>query len=377
MNEFDQDALLTGAFSEFSSAAAPTVRPLGAQAVRGEVAHRRKVRAVALSVVAALVVALPVAGYAAFGRESQGPPTPGTSVVPTPSVSESPSPSPSTPASPAPDGRITIAQLTAGKVDLPKWGKAGTTMDGSCNDGRTKLVKAVEHNPMLTSYVQEVAYANLDADAALETAALIMCAPGEAELRQVVAFDRDATGKIATVGTVFSGNAWSVTANATGGIDVDVSDFQACCDTPKIMELHQTRTFGWDGTKIAQLAGPTTFTSHSKPIDMKVTVTKTVWGEIKDHRRTATITAKVTNNGPSASNSFMLFSNSGGGNLVEGFNTVHPGLAAGESVNVILKIEFDVRYDQVFVVSLWEQGVVGIRDKNPADNQARIDLKVS
>ncbi|MEV6969220.1 hypothetical protein AB0M47_29325 [Hamadaea sp. NPDC051192] len=376
MNEFDQDALLTGAFSEFSAASAPTVRPLGAQAVRGEVAHRRKVRAVALGVVAALVIALPVAGYAAFGRDSQAPPTPGTSIVPTPSASESPSPSPSVSASPAPDGRITIAQLTAGKVDVPSWGKVTDNADWNCNDGRIKLHKPNDAPTGETS-VEQVAYANLDADASLETAALLWCHPGEMIIAQVVIFDRDATGKIVMLGKVFRGTIWSVKANSSAGVDLAVADFDACCETPVILPMRQTRTFGWDGTKVAQLAGPTAFTTHTKPIDMKVAITKTVWGDIKDYHRTATITVKVTNKGPVASNSFVLFSNSGGDEHLAGFDEVHPALAAGASTTVTLKIKFDVRYDTSFVASLWEQGVVGIGDKNRDDNSAQLDLKLT
>jgi hypothetical protein len=311
MSEFDQDALLTGAFSEFSAAAAPSVRPLGTQAVRGEVAHRRKVRAVALSVVAALVVAVPVASYAAFGRDSQAPPTPGSSVTPTISETptETPSASPSAPAIPAPDGRITIAQLTAGKVDVPKWSSGGTTPDGSCNDGQIKLGQpesGSHHNPTLTSYVQQVAYANFDADGALETAALLKCAPGEAKLTQVVVFDRDAAGKIVTQGRLFAGSIWSVKANPAGGVDLDVSDSQACCDTPKATELHQIRTFGWNGAKLAQLAGPTSFTTHSKPIDLQLTVKSATWGPSAGGYRTGTVVVVIKNASSTRSNSFII-----------------------------------------------------------------------
>ncbi|MEV0267400.1 hypothetical protein AB0H43_01310 [Hamadaea sp. NPDC050747] len=300
MNEFDQDALLTGAFSEFSAVSAPAVRPLGAQAVRGEVAHRRKVRAVALGVVAALVIALPVAGYAAFGRESQAPPTPGTSISPTPSetVTESPSPS----ASPAPDGRITIAQLTAGKVDVPRWGDSGKSPDGKCNDGRTTLRKPGTTTSLVT-YVVEVAFANLDDDLALETAAILMCRTGETGPSMIVAYDRDAAGQIVSLGTVVRASAkmqgiWHVKpADGGVGVSADVSDIVACCDTSVDNEFHQWRTYAWNGTAFVQTAGRTDFSNKPLYTDLKLTLDKVTSAKNANGDRDFSIEMTISNIG--------------------------------------------------------------------------------
>jgi hypothetical protein len=102
MNEFDDDLLISGAFRDFQRAAEPSVRPAGSSAVRGLAVQRRRARITMLSVVGALVIAVPVATYAALDQDNQGPPVlpAGTSTSPSPPEKVEPSPIPS--ASPSP-----------------------------------------------------------------------------------------------------------------------------------------------------------------------------------------------------------------------------------------------------------------------------------
>ncbi|NUO57762.1 MAG: hypothetical protein HOV78_13910 [Hamadaea sp.] len=393
MNEFDQDALLTGAFSEFSAVSGPAVRPLGAQAVRGEVAHRRKVRAVALGVVAALVIALPVAGYAAFGRESQAPPTPGTTISPTPSetVTESPSPS----ASPAPDGRITIAQLTAGKVDVPSWGTSGETPEGKCNDGRTTIRKFTTRWETRVTYVIEVAYANLDDDPALETAAILTCRTGEMGPSMVVAYDRDAAGQIVSLGTVVRTSAkmqgiWHVKpADSGSGVSVDVSDIVACCDTSVDNEFHQWRTYAWNGTAFVQTAGRTDFSNKPLYTDLKLTLGKVTSAKNANGDRDFSIEMTVSNIGKvtSAPMAVNVWSEPGDliardwvGNPEEchtGTVKCHPALKPGESftmtVHVIMGKTLVVGPDAIHI-RVDGAGRTGgtLADPNPRNNYAEV-----
>jgi hypothetical protein len=102
MNEHDDDLLISGAFRDFQHAAEPSVRPAGSSAIRGLAVQRRRARITMLSVVGALIIAAPVATYAALDQDNQGPPVvPGESASPTPVESSVPLPTVSaTPSAP-------------------------------------------------------------------------------------------------------------------------------------------------------------------------------------------------------------------------------------------------------------------------------------
>ncbi|GIH06287.1 hypothetical protein Rhe02_43540 [Rhizocola hellebori] len=91
MSDFDDDQLISGAFQQFNRAADPALRPAGPAVVRNIAARHRRNRLATLSALAALVIAAPVATYAALGQDNQGPPTPGgtpsATAVPTPTSS--------------------------------------------------------------------------------------------------------------------------------------------------------------------------------------------------------------------------------------------------------------------------------------------------
>jgi hypothetical protein len=104
MNQYDDDnQLIAGAFANFADAEGPTMSAIGTAPLHTKAVRYRRTRATILSIAAVLVVALPVATYAALGQENQGPPPvpgeSGTSGVETPEPvpSDSPSTNPSTP----------------------------------------------------------------------------------------------------------------------------------------------------------------------------------------------------------------------------------------------------------------------------------------
>lgn len=380
MPDFDDD-LINDAFAGFTAAATPSVRAAGSGAVRHTIKRRRTRNTIALSVVGALLLAVPVAAYASMDRGNQGPPQVATSaevtVPPSPSASPSPSEVPT-----GPDGRFTLSQLTSAKVDVPAWtGEAGK----SCVSGRVRLpkIKDVQYFSVSGDVgVFAVAHANLDEDAALETAALVACKVGEASQRRVLAFDRDETGRTVMKGVVASGNIWTIDANPQGSVDADVSDFQVCCDTPKVMELHQTRTYGWNGTAFAQLAGPAEFVPHDGLIDLVVSVKRLTWGETKQVTvggakrpyRTATVVLKVVNKGPVASGQWMVLpGDSGSAESLSGLGQARPALAAGETVEVTVTFRVD---ESMFgsgdgaQVWVYEYGTVTVGyDRNMDDNR--------
>ncbi|WP_157546238.1 hypothetical protein [Hamadaea tsunoensis] len=366
MDEFEQDALVSGAFAEFGAAVAPSVRPAGTLAVRGEVQHRRKVRATALGVVIALAIAVPVAAYAALGRGSQAPPIPAATGSPSPVASPAASaPASSTdPGAAAPDGQLTIAQLTAGKVDIPRW-----TQRASCPSGQQRMTRqaGVPVRAGAKSIgIYAVAYANLDSDPALETAALVNCSIGEVSTTRVLVFDRDAHGGIVTEGELANGYIWSISA-AAGGVAVDISDTVACCDAPKATEIHQTRTYGWNGTAYAQISGPKAFSIHTKPTDLELRVVSAQWQAPRNGMRTGTLKFKVVNNGPYASNMYLVTDSS---RLSTASYPQHAGLAAGSSATVTITVHIPEGWPATnLYITVTELGVGGATgDRAPQNN---------
>lgn len=371
MNEFDNDELIHEAFADFETAVGPDLHLPEAGAVRTTAVRRHKLRIVTLSILVALTGAIPATAYGALNHTAGDPADnvstrtgataePGEpSLDPSVPASAHPSVSESTPT--VPDGRITIAQLRAVTVRIPAW----TTP--VCPSGNLRL-------PTGGLDVTQVAHANLDGDSAVETAAVLTCKStelGEAPERQVVAFDRDAAGDIITLGQLVQGKVWSVKANSRSGVEVDISDHQACCDEPKAMELHQIRTYGWNGTALVQLSGPVAFSSHAQPTDLALRVDGATWGPEENGFRPGTIQVTVKNNGPYKSNEFIVYD----GSSASAATNVerHRSLAVGESMSFTVTVLRDGPPHDV--LQLYEMGSVGIGgDANPADNHATFPL---
>lgn len=349
------DDLINTALSEFhtAEATAPGAVP-GAAAVRATVKRRRTTRYALLGVLGAILIIVPIAAFAANPRGNNSPPVPGDS----PSIVEPASPTPSeTPpvsASAAPlavDGRISLDKLTSVEVDLPPY-----ETYGMCPKQRGKLVKtedpaAARPRPWV---VGKVVYTNLDDDPALETAALLLCRTGEAPDSQVVAFDLDGAGKIRTLGAiVVQGellNIRDIGVRAVGGITADVSDIIACCGTPTSRVQHQTREYAWNGTRFAQVGGPTVWGDPHYVTDLQVTVTDLTLGPVVNGQRTGKATVTVKNNGPNPSGRFQVvfsgctFSCSGATIPWVAFGTeigdYHAPLAAGRSATATVEFGF-------------------------------------
>src|SRR5690348_6651231 len=120
MDEQQQLELIDEAFGAFR-AGGPLVRPVGADAARVTVKHRRRVRIIAATATALIAVLLPATGYATgFFGASGTRPVPGTSIQPSVSPNESDSPpSATTSMTPvAPDGRISPTDLAHATVTL-------------------------------------------------------------------------------------------------------------------------------------------------------------------------------------------------------------------------------------------------------------------
>ena len=306
-----EDILVSGEFAAFREAYAPAVRPCGPAEVRRTVRRRRRRAAVVTAVVVALAVAVPVAANGAL--HDRRVPTPAVSVEPTPSEptpseptpsstpSAVPSPTPSTasPTPAGPDGRISRAQLLAARVDLPEW---PPYVPKTCTVHNVRLREPQpDYLPELHS---DLRYGDLDGDGATETLALVECRIGEAMAKQVVAFDRDDTGRIVTMGQVVGTregmeDITDFSVQASGQIRVQVADIQPCCSTPKWYARQQWRTYAWTVDRFTQTAGPTMFGPDARLTDLTLTAGDLVLDAADTNgKRTGSVTVTVTNNGP-------------------------------------------------------------------------------
>jgi hypothetical protein len=307
MSDFDRDPRVDRLLHDVGSTVAGYLDPPGANAVYARVRQRRRNRVMAVGALAVALLAGPAVGVALASGERSGPPAGGSSpsqtasaAAPSPSDSASPSPSPSASTSPtpaAPDGRISLRDLKRAKLDLPPW---PATAEPGCERG-----SGVE-------IVGEPVYTDVDHDGAKETAAWLRChSAGEYKISKVTVFDRDAAGKVVTLGQVLETatggddgvvirKVWQIQATDDGQLRVDVGDYYPCCSTAADLPQHQWRTYGWDGRRFVQTGGPTKFGPNPKVIDVRVTAGDLVMTETAAGSWRGTLTVKVDNLGPFA-----------------------------------------------------------------------------
>ncbi|MFC0031036.1 hypothetical protein ACFFMM_16060 [Micromonospora chaiyaphumensis] len=304
MTELD-DILVSGEFAAFRESYASAVHPAGTAAVRETVRRRRRRTAVVTAAAVVLAVAIPVGANAALHRPDP-PPGPAQTATPAPSkTSTSPTPPPPTPstasATPAaPDGRITRSQLLAARLDLAAWpGYAPKT----CVSDNVRLRSGPQSDSVPT-LLADPRYGDLDGDGATETVALVACRYGEASAKQVLAFDRDGSGRVVTMGRVVGthdgmDDITDFSVQDHGKIRAHVADIQPCCGTPQWSPQRQWRTYAWTGERFTQTAGPTRFGVDPRLTDLTLTAGDLVVGppDTKGDR-IATVSITVTNKGP-------------------------------------------------------------------------------
>ena len=306
MPDFTDDDLLTSAFADFGSEVSTYVKPAGTTAARAAVQHRRKVRTIAASTFAALAIATPVAAYAAAGSESNGPPA-------TPADSPSAVQTTTSPAAPttaasetveAPDGRVSKTDLGKATLSIPSWPKGFTE---GCPHGSVKFSGGKAGDTGVLKLQGEPVYVDVDHDGAQETVMLLACSP-QGDDYKVLAFDRDTTGKIVTLGQVIgsAGNEgrqgtdietiWEVQAGDDGQVKVDVGEYRPCCDMAQASQ-HQWRTYGWNGTAFTQTGGPTAFGPSPNVADVTATADTLTMTATGSGTWQGTLKVTVRNNG--------------------------------------------------------------------------------
>ena len=277
MADIDQDPRVAELLNAASQEATRFIHPEGEQAVRTTVRRRRRNRAIGAGVVAALVlIGGPVAAIG-LARSHAPADTPADTTTSSPTATPSPSTSSLRSSAPpsVPDGKIGASTLRNATLTIPAWPAKG--FDTSCPKGKVHFSNG---RSGLLSLEGSPVYQDIDSDGAPETVSLVSCNPQGSDY-QVLAFDRDATGKIVTLGQVVAsaGTAghrgdilkiWGVEAGDNGQVRVDVGDYRPCCDQAQASQ-HQWRTYGWNGTAFTQTGGPVSFGANPKVTDLSAT----------------------------------------------------------------------------------------------------------
>jgi len=318
MNLSEQDELLSATFAEFAAAAAPSVRPQGAEAARLEVAHRRRLKTVSLGVLAVLALAVPATAYVAFGRTAHGPPRPpstaGPTVEPSAAPTDGPTPAPQVPdggpCAPGkeptvPPGAVSGAELCSATLTLPAWqGKPCTTTRAALTYGQMYIAESFHLN-LLSAIAADV-----DGDGRAETIAVFSCG-GEVFEQQAIAFRRARDGGIEVMGRVLASVApiqgmWAVQPIAGGRLRITVTDYGLFVGQHVWTGQQQERTYGWDGQKFVQVAGPTSFPPNPHLGDLALSAPDLAFSAPNGPTRTASYTLTAGNLGPANVPGFVV-----------------------------------------------------------------------
>ncbi len=282
-DDLPNDDLMTSLFADVREETAGFIRPAGAAAAVATVRRRRRNQKIAGGVLALALVVGPVIGIAWANNRPDGTPdvadpTPSVSASASPSAPASPSAGPSGSVSPSIlDPGIPANQLRNMTLTVPQW---PGSLDESCPSGAVKFTGGKSARPptgVELRFAGDPVYVDVNADGRNETVIRVDC-PLQGLFTQVLAFSRNADGKVTTrgkvVGTHVEGadvkKVWKIEAGGTTSVRVDVGDYSPCCGVSADYPQHQWRTYGWDGQRFHQTGGPTSFPSNPKKADLGV-----------------------------------------------------------------------------------------------------------
>ncbi len=89
-------------------------------------------------------------------------------------------------------------------------------------------------------------------------------------------------------------------ALATGNLRITVGDYGVIVGGDPTINQYQQRTYGWNGQRFVQVAGPTSFPPNPRLADLTVTAPALAFGASTGSIRTARLTVTARNLGPSA-----------------------------------------------------------------------------
>ncbi|GAA4473937.1 hypothetical protein GCM10023170_095800 [Phytohabitans houttuyneae] len=260
--------------------------------------HRRRLW-LTVAAVAAVVLLVPLLAYAIArtGGEDDQPAAPRpTQPAPTEPAVPSPTTAPTEPPAAVPDGRIPMSVLRNATVFIPAWPSDAFVIGPSGWVRFTNGQNTPANGDPL--HLTEAAYGDVDHDGAQETVVSVF-AGYEGGSWQLLALDRDANGKIMTIGRVVATTGqikrigdFSVTQ--AGYVRVRVADFLVCCGEDGTLPQWQTRSYAWRSGKFVLVAGPSTFPPNPRVTDLAVSAAALVLGPAVDGVRHGTLRVTVT-----------------------------------------------------------------------------------
>jgi hypothetical protein len=273
MSDFEREAMLQAMFATLRNESTAEVRPAGMDAVRATVRHRRRVRVAALSALAVVLTAAPVAAAYAASYDPHRQSNPAASSTPGQSPStraETPSPSS------APDART--VDLRNATIDVPAW-QGGKTITDRCPAGAHTFVNgradAVPGTANGASYELPAAgtqpvYADLDGQPGDEILVSLGCyGDGSSAPQQLLALKVRDDGTLATLG--------SVLATTDGTLLAYAPDVRVLADGTVLVQVFgpwqsnggyppaQQRGYRYQDGQFRQVEGPTGAPTSSSP----------------------------------------------------------------------------------------------------------------
>ncbi|WP_026212024.1 hypothetical protein [Longispora albida] len=288
MSDFDKEAELHGLFAAFRSESIEEVTPAGMTAVQSTVRHQRKVRNIALSALAMIMVAAPAAAFATLDTgEPHAPPAQNitASAVPEPDNTPeySPQPAPTASASsqppvsqvPPPDPRS--VDLKSATITMPVW-PGGAQITDTCKagpytfkDGSALIAKQTTWDDF-TYVLGTPVYAELDGQPGDEILVRVTCT-GAGSFHPVFLLGLKPTAdkKLNTLGPV-------VPAQNGRALALDSEDLRVSARTVEVSILghystngawsfKQARGYRYDNGAFRQVSGPAGFPAPPTAID--------------------------------------------------------------------------------------------------------------
>jgi hypothetical protein len=321
MSDFDLDELLAGAVDEYREHTLGQIKPAGTAIAQATATHRRHVHAVALSVLAAALVVVPISAFAVMDHPHNGPPNAPAFQNVSPSATTTPSDTPSSPTVSSPTTSssttavvkpITEHDLANATLQFPttgSWGKPCPQGKVTLVNGHYSGLSGVSDGPKDTSSgLIKVVQVDLDHDGASDAAAIFGCHLGDPPAQTAIGFRRAANGSIETMGTIenVSNSITGLTALSDGSVRLIVTNQTGSNGMAVAAQTPQARTYHWNGTRFTQTAGSTSFTV-SKP-GLSVQLSDVTFEKPTNGKRAGTMTVTLRNSGSkSISNATIVY----------------------------------------------------------------------
>ncbi|GAA4608109.1 hypothetical protein BJY16_006673 [Actinoplanes octamycinicus] len=206
----------------------------------------------------------------------------------------------------APDGHIPLSVLREATLEVPAWpaddvrGPSGTLrfhLGEVPIEPRTVAAGEPPFGDAVT--ILAVTYGDVDRDGADETIVVFGCLI-EGGSKQIVAYDRDRTGQIvslgqvaATTGEVRDIRQAGVRVDDSGAVSVPVADYQRCCAdaTP---QTWQTRGYARRHDRFVQVSGPPRMPENPHITDTTLTSGELRLGPKKNGSRYGSVTVTIS-----------------------------------------------------------------------------------